>query len=459
MTHREAAPAPDGLLFDPATQLGRDLAEVDWAATPLGAPETLAASLRSVVRLLLGSRFAMWMAWGNEYTFLCNDAYRRNTLGAKYPWALGRPASEVWAEIWPDIGPRIELGDRAPATATWDEDLLLFLERSGYPEETYHTFSYSPIYGDDGAVSGMLCVVSEETARVVSERRMRIVRDLGDGPRGGRHRGRGVRGGGAAAQPRRAQPAVHARLPVLRRRGRRRRDRVDSWTAGIERAHHARARSDIAVRDGDAVWPARRDPGRPRAHRRRPADPRSPTLPTGAWPRAAACRRCSCRSRSSARPAVRLPRRRAQPIPAPGQRLPAASSSSSPARSRRRSRARGPSSRSAGAPRSSPSSTAPRPPSSRTSATSCARPLTLLLGPAEDALADGDDALPPAHRQRLEVIATQRANGCSSSSTRCSTSPGWNPGRMQPRFEAARPRQAHERTRRDVRLGGRARRA
>ncbi len=127
---------------------------------------------------MLGSRFAMWMAWGPELTFFCNDAYRRDTLGSKYPWALGRPAREVWAEIWPEIGPRI---DRVLSTgqATWDEGLRLYLQRSGYPEETYHTFSYSPLADDDGAVAGMLCVVSEDTDRVISARRMATLRELG----------------------------------------------------------------------------------------------------------------------------------------------------------------------------------------------------------------------------------------------------------------------------------------
>src|SRR4051794_23717919 len=158
--------------------VGRDLLAVDWDETPLGAPEAWPRSLASIVQVLLTSRFSMWMAWGPELTFLCNDAYRRDTLGSKFPWALGRPASEVWSEIWSDIGPRIETVIRT-GDATWDQDLMLFLERSGYVEETYHTFSYSPITGDDGAIAGMLCVVSEETGRVIGERRLRIVRDLG----------------------------------------------------------------------------------------------------------------------------------------------------------------------------------------------------------------------------------------------------------------------------------------
>jgi PAS domain S-box-containing protein len=166
------------VLFDPDTELGRALAAVDWAATPLGPPEGWPTSLRNVVRLVLGSRFAMWMAWGPELTFFCNDAYRRDTLGTKFPWALGRPTRQVWSEIWSDIGPRVDEVINA-GRATWDQDLRLFLERSGYPEETYHTFSYSPVTDDAGAVAGLLCVVSEETGRVIGERRLRIVRDLG----------------------------------------------------------------------------------------------------------------------------------------------------------------------------------------------------------------------------------------------------------------------------------------
>jgi PAS domain S-box-containing protein len=168
-------------IFAADAEVGRDLAVVDWAATPLGVPAQWPQSLRTAVSILLSSRFPMWMAWGAELTFFCNAAYRRDTLGRKYPWALGRPANQVWAEIWPDIGPRIE---RVLSTgeATWDVALLLFLERSGYREETYHTFSYSPLRDDTGLVVGMLCVVSEDTERVIGERRMATLRDLGSDP-------------------------------------------------------------------------------------------------------------------------------------------------------------------------------------------------------------------------------------------------------------------------------------
>ncbi len=159
-----------------SSEMARLVNERDWSKTPLGAIEAWPQSLRTVVNILLTSRYAMWMGWGKDLTFLYNDAYRP-TLGLKHPWALGTPASRVWAEIWRDIGPRIESVVKA-GQATYDEGLLLFLERSGFPEETYHTFSYSPLHDDTGQVNGMLCVVTEETDRIISERRMTTLRLL-----------------------------------------------------------------------------------------------------------------------------------------------------------------------------------------------------------------------------------------------------------------------------------------
>jgi len=149
----------------------------DWGATPLGAPEDWPASLRAVVRVVLTSRFAMWMAWGPELTFLCNDAYLP-TVGLKRDWVIGSRSDKVWAEIWPDIGPRIR-HVLATGEATWDEALLLYLERAGFSEETYHTFSYSPLADDAGVTTGMLCVVAEVTERVIGERQLSVLRDVG----------------------------------------------------------------------------------------------------------------------------------------------------------------------------------------------------------------------------------------------------------------------------------------
>ena len=149
----------------------------DWTTSTLGPPEHWPALLQTLVRIMLTSRFPMWLGWGEDLTFFYNEAYARDTLGVKHPWALGRPASVVWSEIWQDIGPRIDFVLRH-GEATWDEALPLFLERSGYREETYHTFSYSPVSDATGAPLAMLCVVSEETDRVIGERRMATLQAL-----------------------------------------------------------------------------------------------------------------------------------------------------------------------------------------------------------------------------------------------------------------------------------------
>ena len=171
----EPAPVKNDL-FPGRGDVARHMRALDWAATPLGPPDSWSHSLRSTVRLLLTSSYAMWMGWGPDLTFFYNDAYSP-TLGVKHPWALSQPAREVWREIWGDIGPLI---DQVLSTgeAIFSDGLLLFLERSGFPEETYHTFSYSPLFEDDGAVNGMLCVVVEETNRVLNERRLDTLREF-----------------------------------------------------------------------------------------------------------------------------------------------------------------------------------------------------------------------------------------------------------------------------------------
>jgi signal transduction histidine kinase/DNA-binding response OmpR family regulator len=150
----------------------------DWSETPLGPLDRWPHSLLTLLRMMLASRYAMWLGWGKELTFFYNDAYAAMTLGAKHPWALGRRFSEVWPEIADTLEPRVQ---RVLSTgeATWDEGLLLFLERSGYVEETYHTFSYSPAPGDlSGETAGLFCVVIEETERVIGERRLALLREF-----------------------------------------------------------------------------------------------------------------------------------------------------------------------------------------------------------------------------------------------------------------------------------------
>jgi signal transduction histidine kinase/DNA-binding response OmpR family regulator len=179
-TDKMRVPAPRHVATDflaGGGEMGARMRALDWSATGIGEPASWPQSLRTVVRILLTSRFAMWMAWGDDLTFFCNDAYLPTT-GVKSDWVLGARSDRVWAEIWPDIGPRIA-HVLATGEATWDEALLLYLERSGFIEETYHTFSYSPLADDFGKTVGMLCVVAEVTERVIGERQLDLLRDMG----------------------------------------------------------------------------------------------------------------------------------------------------------------------------------------------------------------------------------------------------------------------------------------
>jgi PAS domain S-box-containing protein len=148
----------------------------DWASTPLGEPAGWPEGLKVPLRMMLTSRFEMWLGWGDDIAFFYNDAYIP-TLGEKHGLALGRPVREVWTEIFDTVKDRFFSVMRDGAS-TWDKALLLLLERNGYPEETYHTFSYSPLRGDTGRVEGLMCVVTEETERVISERRLETLRGL-----------------------------------------------------------------------------------------------------------------------------------------------------------------------------------------------------------------------------------------------------------------------------------------
>ncbi|QTL06306.1 PAS domain-containing protein [Aquabacter sp. L1I39] len=148
----------------------------DWAATALGDPRRWPDGLKIPLRMLLTSRFEMWLGWGEDLCFFYNDSYIP-TLGLKHPTMLGRPFREVWAEVYEDVADQV--ARVRDGEATWNDALLLLLERSGFPEETYHSFSYSPLFGPAGAVDGLLCVVTEVTERVIAERRLGSLRMLG----------------------------------------------------------------------------------------------------------------------------------------------------------------------------------------------------------------------------------------------------------------------------------------
>lgn len=163
-------------LFAGGGEAGRLMRSIDWAATPLGPPEDWPRSLKTCVRILLTSRQAMFVWWGDHLINLHNDAYR-SILGGKHPWALGQPASSVWREIWDQVGPRAESAMHHNE-GTYDEALLLLMERNGYREETYYTFSYSPVPNEEGGTGGIICANTDDTQRIVGGRQLALLQEL-----------------------------------------------------------------------------------------------------------------------------------------------------------------------------------------------------------------------------------------------------------------------------------------
>jgi len=148
----------------------------DWSTTPLGPPAAWPRSLKTAVRIMLTSRQPFWLGWGPELTYLYNDPYQ-SIIGGKHPHALGRPFREVWHEIWDVIGPMAETV-MTRDEGTYVEAQMLIMERHGYQEETYYTFSYSPIPGDDGGTAGLICANTDDTRRVIGERQLETLRQL-----------------------------------------------------------------------------------------------------------------------------------------------------------------------------------------------------------------------------------------------------------------------------------------
>jgi PAS domain S-box-containing protein len=170
------SPGPAELAFPGDGEMARRMRGYPWATSPLGDPRDWPASLRTAVRICLTSRFPMIVWWGEQLVMFYNDAYLP-LMGNKHP-GLMRPGEQVWSEIWPTVGPMLD-SVLHTGQATWSEDLLLPMDRHGYWEETYWTYSYSPLHDDDGIVRGSFTAVKETTEEVVGRRRLAVLQDLG----------------------------------------------------------------------------------------------------------------------------------------------------------------------------------------------------------------------------------------------------------------------------------------
>jgi PAS domain S-box-containing protein len=160
-------------------EMGDRIRAFDWSKTEIGPPETWSAALRMMVSFMLANRFPLLLWWGPQYVSIYNDAYCP-VLGAKHPWGLGRPLSECWSEIWDVLKPLVDTPFNG-GPSTWNEDIELEIKRHDFLEETHFTVAYSPVPDETvpGGIGGVLATVHEITEKVIGERRVNALRDLG----------------------------------------------------------------------------------------------------------------------------------------------------------------------------------------------------------------------------------------------------------------------------------------
>ncbi|MBQ1036581.1 SpoIIE family protein phosphatase [Micromonospora sp. C81] len=163
--------------FASGGEMGERLSSFDWSTSSLGEPGRWPLALSNAVGMMLASSAQIVMFWGDEQSAFYNDAYRP-TIGAKHPQVIGQPARQHWAETWAVLGPLLD-GVRSTGRSYRGEDHPFLLDRYGFVEQTYFNVSYDPILGDDGSVSGVYCIVNETTGRVLGERRLRALAELG----------------------------------------------------------------------------------------------------------------------------------------------------------------------------------------------------------------------------------------------------------------------------------------
>lgn len=151
----------------------------DWRKSPLGPIGKWPQSLKTSLSLILNSQHPMWIGWGPDVTFFYNDAYVQVLSLAKHPNALGRPAAQVWSEVWDICGPLVDKV-YGQGEASFLDDIRFFMNRGDILEESFYSFSYSPIRDESGNVAGLFCPTTEVTPRVINARRLRTLAELSD---------------------------------------------------------------------------------------------------------------------------------------------------------------------------------------------------------------------------------------------------------------------------------------
>jgi signal transduction histidine kinase len=258
-------------------EMGALIHELDWEKTPFGPPRDWPQSLRTASSICLSSRFPTVLFWGPRFAMFYNEGYS-HLLGMKHPSALGRPLLEVWPEVQNVLEPMLK-GVASTGVATWSEDQLLPLLRNGYLEEAYFTFSFAPMAVESGGTGGIFCTVTETTERVLSERRLRTLRELGEATLGARS----VQDACSAATRALGRNTVDVTFTALYLLDEARAQARLASASGTS-AHPAASPALIALGDEDAVWPLAKVMHGGVAQLVSELAGRVGALPGGAWP-------------------------------------------------------------------------------------------------------------------------------------------------------------------------------
>lgn len=164
-------------VFPGSSKMARRTRAVDWAQSALGPVECWPPALRSALAIMFGNPHPMLVWWGRQLIHFCNDSYAERMLDAAQPCPIGRAARILFADAWHAIAPRVDSVIRTGGAAS-DDEILLILDRNGYPEETYHRIAYAPIPDESGDVAGIACHVDECTQPVLERRRRRLLKRL-----------------------------------------------------------------------------------------------------------------------------------------------------------------------------------------------------------------------------------------------------------------------------------------
>ncbi len=166
-------------VFPGTSEMARLMRDHDWASTPLGPIESWPESLRTLIHVMLTTHHPMFLWWGPELIQFYNDGYRTSLGNDRHPAAIGARGREFWLEIWPIIGSQVD-GVMERGESTWQEDALVPILRNGRMEDVYWTYSYSPVLMEDREIGGTLVICQETTTRVLTDRRMNLVRVLAE---------------------------------------------------------------------------------------------------------------------------------------------------------------------------------------------------------------------------------------------------------------------------------------